>query len=187
MPRNIDNSIQQRLFENHRQVVFVEIDFASAPIRVHSGFGEYLFNGNTFYGVSAFGSITVRSEDIQINPARITLGLTGVDNRFIQEIETYTNYQNRDVYIWKCLVDDNYQLIGSTGQLWYRGTTGNAVITEEPNNTLGVTIDVNNFLSLWNRPSNIRLNAKTHATLYPGDTIFQYLVDAQGGKVWRGA
>jgi len=187
MPRDLDNTIAQRLFENYRQVILVEIDFASAPIYVHSGFGELLFNGNTYYGISAFGNISVRNEETQLNPQRLTLTLNGVDKRFINEIQENLNYQNRDVYIWKALLDDNYKLIGTSGQLWYRGTTGNATITEEPASTVSVSIDVNNFLAQWNRPSNLRYNNKTWVNLYPGDTIMQYLIDAQGGKVWRGA
>lgn len=187
MPRNLDNAIAQRLFENHRQIIFVEIDFASAPIYVHSGFGEITLNGNFFYGVSAFGNISVRNEETQLNPQRLTLTLNGVDRRFINEIQENLNYQNRNVYIWKGLLDDNYNLIGTSAQLWYRGTTGNATITEEPGQSLSVAMEVNNFLAAWNRSANLRYNNKTWLNLYNGDTIMQYLIDSQGGKIWRGA
>lgn len=187
MPRNLDNSIAQRLFENHRQLILVNIDLASAPIYMHSGFGEVLFKGNYYYGVSAFGSITVRTEEAQVNPQRITLTLSGADKRFINEIQENLNYQNRSVYIYKALVDDNYQLIGTQGQLWYRGTTGNATIDEQPGSTISVSLDVNNFLARWDRPSNLRYNTKTWAALYPGDTIMQYVVNTQGQKLWKAA
>lgn len=186
MPRDLDNAIAQRLFENHRQLILVRIDFNN-PVYIHSGFGEVEFKGNTYYGISGFGHISVRTEETQLNPQRLSLTLNGADKRFINEIQEETNYQNRDVYIYKVLLDDNYKMVGTEGQLWYRGSTGNATINEQPDEKVNVVVEVNNFLSRWNRPSNLRYNTKTWENIYPNDTIMRFVVQSQGNKTWKPA
>ena len=185
MPRDIDNIIAQRLYENHRIMVMVRIDFET-PIYVHSRFGEVLFEGNTYYGVGAFGSISSRTEDTAVNPQRLTLSLSGIPLRFVDLVLSSTNYQNRDVYIYKALLDTDETILGGVVQKWFRGVTGNASIQEQPGQNISVEMEVSNFLAKWRRPANLRYNDETQQQLYPGDTSLTNIIDAQAGKVWRG-
>jgi hypothetical protein len=186
MPRDISNQLSQAMQENHRVVYAVKIDF-DTPLLAHSRFGELLLDGDTYYGVGAFGSISVRQEDTALNPQRLTIGLSGIPLRFIEEV-TDGDYQNRDVYIYKALLNDSEALIGGSTTFirWFRGVTANASIQEKAAGNLSVELEVSNWLAKWRRPANLRYNDKTQQELYPGDTIFQYLQDAQAGKVWRG-
>lgn len=184
MPRDIDNQIAQELSENHRIAVLVRIDL-STPIYLHSRFGEYDYDGNTYYGVGAFGNISVKNESAELNPERVSLSLEGIDLKFIDEV-LGQNYQNRDVYIYKALLDDDDTILSGTIIKWFRGVSGNASISEKAGNTCQVTLEVSNFLAKWRRPSNLRYNDKTQQELYAGDTGLQYVIDAQKGKIWRG-
>ena len=184
MPRDIDNQLAQTMQENYRSVVLVHIDFET-PLYVHSRFGELTYNGNTYYGVGALGSISTRQEDTELNPQRLMLGLTGIPLRFIDQVND-GNYQNRDVYIYKGILDTNETLLGSTAIKWFRGVTGNASISESANGTCKVDLEVANWLAKWRRASGLRYNNEIQQELYSGDTGLQYVIAAQKGLAWRG-
>lgn len=184
MPKNIDNAIAQELQENHRQVVFVKIAF-DEPLLAHSRYGEFTLNSETYYGVGQFGGISTKQESSEINPQRLTLSLSGIPQNYI-ELLTDGNYQNRDVYIYKGLLNDSEQLIGNTAIYWFRGVTGNGSINEDAGGDIKIDLEAANWLSKWRRPSNLRYNTDMQQELYSGDTCMQYLADAQRGKAWRG-
>jgi hypothetical protein len=184
MARDIDPQIAQELQENHRQIIFVKINF-DTTLLAHSRYGEMTLNSETYYGVGQFGNISTKTEDAQTNPTRLTLTLSGIPLNYI-ELVTEGNYQNRDVYIYKGLLSDSETLIGSTAINWFRGVTGNASIQEDAGGNVQIELEVANWLSKWRRPSNIRYNDKQQQELYAGDTCMQYLTQAQRGKAWRG-
>jgi hypothetical protein len=183
MPRDIDNQIGQALQGNHRIVVMVKIAFDS-PLLAHSRFGELVYDGETYYGIGAFGNISTRTEDSEMNPQRLTLTLTGIPLRFIEEV-TNNNYQNRAVYIYKGYLADDDSLIGGMAVKWFRGVTANAKVTESTDDTCSVELTVSNWLSKWRRSASLRYNNRTQKELFNSDTGLQYVVDAQEGKLWR--
>jgi hypothetical protein len=184
MPRDFDQQIQQGLQGNHRTLFLVRINL-DTPIFMHSRFGEYEFEGNTYYGVGALGGISAKVEDPVLDPQRLTLSLTGIDLRFYQEMKAQ-NYQNRDVWIWKALLNDDDTIMGNVAIRWFRGLSGDGEVMEEAGGTCGVTLTVANFLAKWKRSANLRYNDKTQQELFAGDTFLQYVIEAQRGKVWRG-
>ncbi len=184
MPRNFDQQIQQALHGDHRAMFLVSIDL-DTTIYMQGRFGEYEFEGNTYYGLGALGNISAKNEDPELNPQRITLTLTGIDLRSYQEVKDQ-NYQNRDVYIYKALLNDDDTIMANTAIKWFRGISGDAEVTEQPGDTCAVTLTVSNFLAKWKRSANLRYNDKTQQELFAGDTFLTNVIEAQRGKIWRG-
>lgn len=57
----------------------LEIFFSSGTSRMHTGVGEILINGDTYYGVGELGSVGVVESVGDENPTELSLELSGID------------------------------------------------------------------------------------------------------------
>lgn len=181
MSRIEDNYLSRLIGLDHKVATLVRIDL-DVPVYVNDQLRSYDYDGNTYIAVGALGSIGNFEEDTELTPSRLTLTLSGIPTYLI-DVLTQENYQNRAVYIYSAILDDNGDIIRDP-ILAFKGVTGNVKIPIGA--TASIQLDVINSLTLWKKIVGYRYNNVTQEKLYPGDTSLQYVYAAQKGVVWRG-
>ena len=77
-------SIINDLASGHVEMGFaVEIMAPSAPVRVHTGVGEVVINGELYLGLGSLGSISPSKSDGSTSPKDITLSLALIDSSML--------------------------------------------------------------------------------------------------------
>ena len=77
-------SIINDLASGHVEMGFaVEIMAPSAPVRVHTGVGEVVINGQLYIGLGSLGSISPSKSDGSTSPKDITLSLALIDSSML--------------------------------------------------------------------------------------------------------
>ena len=77
-------SIINDLASGHVEMGFaVEIMAPSAPVRVHTGVGEVVINGQLYLGLGSLGSISPSKSDGSTSPKDITLSLALIDSSML--------------------------------------------------------------------------------------------------------
>ena len=179
--RDIDSATGGRLADNVPYIYLVRLDFPK-PVYVHSRTGEYSFDGNTYRGLGVFGSISSVADDTQINPQRVSLTLSNIDSDFSEYIlKEAQQYQNRDVYIYFALLDENSDIIGQPITI-FRGKSGNASF--EAGNKSAFVLEVYNQFAPWSKAARLRHTDTVQRSLYD-DTALQYVQDTLEPLTWR--
>ena len=62
---------------------FIYLDFESAPVRAHSGVGTIQWDGHDWLGFGDLGTISQVAENIDVQPARVRLTLSGVPSELV--------------------------------------------------------------------------------------------------------
>lgn len=77
-------SIINDLASGHVEMGFaVEIMAPSAPVRVHTGVGEVVINGELYLGLGSLGSISPSKSDGSTSPKDVTLSLALIDSSML--------------------------------------------------------------------------------------------------------
>lgn len=83
MPRNLDTSIASSIAPIKSDIVpilFADLSFASGMVYVWSGVGPFIYNGNTYAGVGAFGKISPIQEGTSVEAQGMVVSLSGIPN-----------------------------------------------------------------------------------------------------------
>lgn len=172
-------------------VVFVYIDWPSAPIRAHSNVGTITWGGEDWLGVGNLGSVEV-PEEAGLVPESAVVSLLGRIEDILDAMGVDVSLlRNRDAEIF----------IGFTT------TPGGAVLIDDPLSLFSGYVDTRNApsqqgengiqismrLGLGSGPSaraaaKIVHSQESQDVDYPGDTIFRHLVHAdsrrENRQVW---
>ena len=152
-------------------ITLAELSFASGYVRAHSGVGNFVYNGNTFFGVGAYGGISGVKEGSNLEAEKITATLSGVDPAYIS-IALNEQYQGRPANFWIGFLNATEQLITDPVLVF-----GGRIDTM--NIQLGqvgeVTISVINKLADWAKPKVRRYNDSDQQSIFPGDLGMQYV------------
>lgn len=182
MPRDINVETAGRLKEDKVFAILVRFDFPQ-PLYVHSRAGELDYDGNTYLGMGEYGSLNAINEDSGLTPQRVQLTLSNIGGYWNSQVITDgLQYQNKDVYIYLALLDEQRAIIGEPITI-FRGVTGNLNFTETDSSS--ITIEVMNQFAIWNRAANFRYTNAQQEELFPGDTGLQYVQDTLKAVLWR--
>lgn len=100
MTRSIESGVTAEIAKNAVQpVVFVELDFDSAPLYLWSGIGPMIWDSKTWLGVGDQGKISPITETEEIRAEVVELTFNGIDSTMIATTLT-ENYQGRTASIW---------------------------------------------------------------------------------------
>lgn len=158
--------------ENVIPVLFVEMDFASGFLRVHSAVGTYVVEGNNYTGVGTLGQVETIEESTELQAYGLRLGLAGIPNTLIGTALT-ENYQGRAVRVLVGALDANHVLLASPA-LVFAGRMDNMQITLGPE-TASISLNAENRLIDWDRARIRRYNNVDQQAEYPGDFGFEFV------------
>ena len=157
----------------------VEIDFMQAGVlRVANAVGEFVIDGDTYYGIGTLGDIEAIEKDGSSSPEGLVMTLSGISPTMLSDVMT-EHYQGKEVTLLTCV------LYGTTihSDIVFRGRLNTMDVTI--GEMAVIRVEVENRLVAWNRGSQSRWNDASHqrtldAAQQP-DKFFEF-VEVTAGK-----
>lgn len=156
-------------------VLFAELDFPSAPVRVHNALGTITWGGYEWTGVGSFGTVSGIEEDSVLSKKTTTYTLSGIPNDMISlALNDYAQGRSAKVYLGFFdraaggLVDDPFLL--DQGRL--------DVPETEEGETVTLTITAESRMSMWERPRARRYTNADQQARFPGDRGLEFVSQA---------
>lgn len=184
--RNLTTAVQNAITGSAITTAnLVDLMFANTPVYVWSGYGDFVYNGNTYKGVGSFGKISEYTETAELSANGLTLTLSGLDNNLIAyAMEVTDRYKGRP-----CIVRTAYiQNINSTDytllnvDYTFVGRMDQMVIQEgEKGATVNITVE-NDLLDLQRARPRYYTQQDQNAE-YPGDSGFAFMQALQDIKL----
>ena len=161
-------------------IVFVELEFDSATLRVWSGYGSLTWNSLTWLGSGDLGSISAVEETEELTAKGITLELAGVPSENIALALT-EKYRGRPAKIWLGFLDANLDVIANPKRI-FSGRMDVMVIDEGPEtSTIAVTVESRLIDLLKTRER--RYTHEDQQIDFPGDMGLEFVSDLQNKDV----
>lgn len=164
-------------------VVFVKLAFPSGTVYVHNGVGTYLFGGDDYLGVGAFGSIEGVEDNLGLQSNPIDLTLSSITPEIIDAVKTDDVF-GRDADVYLGAINADQQLLG-TPENWFSGHMEKVDVLLGKND--GIKIRLQSRASRLRLRNNKRYTLEDHQRDYPGDKFFEFLSPLQDAQVvWGG-
>ena len=158
-------SIINDLASGHVEMGFaVEIMAPSAPVRVHTGVGEVVINGQLYLGLGSLGSISPSKSDGSTSPKDITLSLALIDSSMLA-LALNEKMVGSQVQIVMFTYGTDGQVKSTAVAFAGRITSVSAVTGDE--NT--VNYSCANELEGWQSICSWRYTEDSHLLRYPDD------------------
>lgn len=176
-------SIINDLASGHVEMGFaVEIMAPSAPVRVHTGVGEVVINGQLYIGLGSLGSISPSKADGGTSPKDITLSLALIDSSMLA-LALNERMVGSQVQIVMFTYGADGQVKNAAVAFAGKITSASAVTGDE--NT--VNYSCANELEGWQSISSWRYTEDSHLLRYPGDHGFRYVGEMSERTIMWGA
>ncbi len=154
----------------YRELLLVELDFASGVVYAHSGAGNFTWNGHTYLGVGRLGKLSEIEETEGLQANAIKLELSGVDPANVS-LSLNEEYQGRPARVYIAYLDENYALKGNpVGPFEGKMDT----MDGEFGKVSTITLTVESPLADWARPRTRRYTDADQQAEYPGDRFMEY-------------
>ncbi|HBY41456.1 hypothetical protein [Ponticaulis sp.] len=157
-----------------RLLAFAEINTSSGWVRVHSGHGERVYNGQTYLGMGEFAGIGQFTENADTSNNRVTLSLKVLDPALLAEV------MNESLNGYECFVHlvalDEYRRVLEGVDYVIDGEIVDVKVQEgslEKQIPSVISLVVGDWIERWATPAEA---AKTtdadQQHLFPGDRFF---------------
>lgn len=163
-----------------RPAIFVFCDFASGPVRVWSGKGDFAWGGNTYNGVGALGGISEVEETGNPVANGITLTLSGIPSDLLAVCLDRRQYRGRKVRVWHGFFNvtgDTTALI-DTPMSSFAGRM-DVMVPTDSGQTSTIALTCENRLVDLDRARERRYTDEDMQQLHPGDGSFRYVAGMQ--------
>lgn len=152
--------------------LFFEGEFASATLRLWTGFGDISWNGQTWLGNGYFQDITDGEETSDVQATRIVVHLTGVPEAQVAFALTEL-LQNKPGKVWFGFIDEDGAVVADP-YLMFEGKldTGELVDTPEGGN---LQITYESHAADLERPKANRYTNESQKRFYSDDKGFEFV------------
>ena len=162
-------------FTDQELTVFfaVEALFDSGTVRLWTGFGEIVIDGNTYIGAGNLISVSEIHEGAEIEARGARIGLNGIPAELLG-LALNEPYQGRELRIYVGTLDN-----GTQAHMLFRGRMDTMTL-QDSGETASINVTVENRLVDLERSRIRRFTAEDQKALYPGDTGLDYVAAIQG-------
>jgi hypothetical protein len=169
--------------------LLVELETSAGTVRVWSGIGELVFNGETFLGVGHLGGIgPIQESGQEVRANAITLQLSGIPAALISTA-LETQYQGRQARIWLAFFTAgafSAPALVEDAVLIFRGRADTMQILDGPE-TATITVTLESRLADLTRPRVRRYTHEDQVTRFPGDLGLEFVTEVQNREItWGG-
>jgi len=170
-------------------VAFVELDFASGPVRCWTGVGPVTaaMPGEaavTWEGVGDLGRIEAVAESSDRRQNGVRFALSGVNNALLGTALT-EDYQGRRARMWIAFVDAAGAIIADPVPVF--GGLMDVMETADGDATGTITLDCESREAQLARASTSLLTDQEQQRLYPGDRGLEFVQELQSKEILWGA
>jgi len=163
-----------------RGIYFVRLCFDAGAVAWHTGFGNIILEGITYYGAGTVGGISVIKEEPGVSAASVSVSLSGIKTEVVA-LALGQAYLNRKAYIHFVPLDDGDQPVTADAYLLFRGTMDS--INGTMGNTAGFTVSLKSRLADWSRPRKVLYTDVEQQQLHPGDRGMEYISQISQKKI----
>lgn len=183
--RDITSAVKAELAKDNIQLgLFAEMIFDGGPLRLWSGIGDKLLNGNVYSGVGDLGKVDRIEENAgDVRAAGIALSLSGIPSSMIAAV-LLENFQGRPINLWLGLFDPGWNLIGNAIKL--NGYKLDYPTIDEGGETCTITAFAESILTDLERPRVRRYTDEDQRNLYPNDTGLSQVASLQNKEITWG-
>ena len=169
-----DSANQTAAVAAHAEIVtFVDLDFSSGHLYVHTASGTITWGGHDWLGVGKLGSVDQVKEDAELRPNSIRLTLSGVDSALINTAMT-EDYHGRAVSIYVGLVSLTTGALVATPETVFRGLM-DYMSVELGKNAGSIVVNCESELARWQRPRGLLSTHESQQIIYAGDRFFDMI------------
>ena len=191
-----------------REVVYpffaVEIDFASGPLYVWTGYGDLIANGNTYLGAGQLVNISSIEETTEIEAKGATITMSGIPSSFLSLALTEP-YQGRPCRIYFGLWLSNKEISTQANQIITTENLFNFEVEGESNffaeifsgeldqmniseqgSTSTISVTAENVLIKLERPVVRRFTNEDQKSRFPNDRGLEYVASLQDKEIFWG-
>lgn len=166
-----------------RPALFVQATFRSGPIFVWTGLGSIAWNGQTWVGLGALGSVSTIEEGTTVEAKGITLTLSGIDANLLTMV--MGEFQvGLPVTVYLGLFDSNGALIDTPLTMW-AGMMDQPTIDIDGQKA-SISIACENKLIEMNVAVDRRYTAEDQQIDFPGDKGFNFVNGIQDVTIYWG-
>ena len=182
--RTLTPAVDAALAAGHvAMLLFVEMDFPSAFLRVNNSSVDFSWNSYEWLGVGRLGSIDPIQEGAGLEAHGLGFRISGVPQANIA-LALGQQYQGRSCKVWLAPLDASHAVLADPVLVfWGRMDT----MDIELGGTATISVTAESRLADWDRPRVRRYNHEDQQIDFPGDKGFEFvpgLVDKQ--LVWGG-
>lgn len=159
-----------------------ELDFKDGWVRVHSGTGDLVVNGNVYVGIGTFGSIAPAKESSDSSsPASIELTLSGIDQTVIKDtLDDRCRGRLGRVYVL-VIAEDGTQAT----DILFSGRMDAAKFSF--GTECSITVPLIDRMAEWDRHGIERWTDENHQLRFPGDRFFYAVAQMSDWPIYWGA
>lgn len=182
MSRNFSAAFGTAIAASVVEVFFaVEIEFASGPLYVWSGYGDLTFGGKTYLGAGQLLQISSVDETTELEAKGASITMSGIPSSFLS-LALQEQYQGRS-----CIIKFGVRL--STGSLEFveifSGELDQMNITES-GDTATIAVTAENILIKLERPVVRRFTEEDQKTRYSADRGLEFVNALQDKEIYWG-
>ncbi|NKF51359.1 hypothetical protein G3R49_12405 [Shewanella sp. WXL01] len=149
-------------------ILIAEFDFESGFLRVHSGVGDALYNGNVYKGVGVLGKVGAVKQGNKVNPDRLRFTLSGIPKSLLSTA-LGEKYQNRPGALYLAALDAYSNIVAA--DVLFKGRMD--VMNTQIGETATIQLDINSRGVDWKNPRNRRFTDADQKAAHPGDRFLE--------------
>jgi len=163
-----------------RPALFFEAEFASGFLRLWTGTGDKVWNGQTWTGAGNLIGVSSVDEGQDVVARGMTFSLSGIPLSYIS-LAINDAKQGLPGRMWVALIAADGTIIADPVQSFV-GRLDVPTITDGPE-TCTITISYESRLIDLNRPRELRYTHESQQQLYPGDLGFEFVTSIQDKEI----
>jgi hypothetical protein len=158
-------------------------DFPSGAVRAWTGYGDLIWDSNTYAGVGTFGGVDRIDEGTDQAARGVVFTLSGIPSALIA-IALADAYQGRTCSLWLGAMDANNAIIADP-YLFFSGRM-DVMEIEDSGDTATIRLTGENRLIDLNRARARRYTHEDQQIDYAGDLGLEYVTGLQDKKIYWG-
>lgn len=179
----LDPEVMATLNQPHVSALYaLKLDLVSGISRIHSGLGELVIGGETYYGVGSMGAVSPQKEQLSTSPTKLNVSLSGLDDSMLAEV---MRERIVDRMAWLYLVVIGPAEVPLKACLQFKGRIAQTPVKAGKTNTIQLTIS--NIFEDWQKGLSMRNTDESHRRLHPDDRFFRYQNEMADRSIYWGS
>lgn len=158
-----------------RPVLLVRLDWSSGVVRVWTGYGEIVLDGQTYWGVGDLGGISPIGESGDLGANGCTLTLSGVPSASISDALS-NDSQGRSGKVWLASLSSSGAFEADPYLIFDGKIDVTAIDDDGTNSVISVTLEKE---LIDRRVQSRRSTHEDQQIDYPGDMFFEFVAGLQ--------